>query len=72
MSVLCLKNPVSSFSTPCFRSNLFYDVIFDDSIGNSYQHLKEFIDQCLCDDENCFENTVNINPVNCFIKFIFK
>ncbi|KAF0773619.1 ATP-dependent DNA helicase Q5-like [Aphis craccivora] len=64
MDVLCLKNPVAKFTTPCFRSNLFYDVIFDDSIGNSYQHLKDFIDQCLCDDLNCLENTPNINPLN--------
>uniref|UniRef100_A0A2S2P906 DNA 3'-5' helicase n=1 Tax=Schizaphis graminum TaxID=13262 RepID=A0A2S2P906_SCHGA len=64
MDVLCLKKPVSKFSTPCFRSNLFYDVIFDDSIGNSYQHLKDFIDQCLCDDINYLENTPNINPLN--------
>lgn len=63
MTVLCLKTPVSKFSTPCFRSNLYYDVIYDDAIGNSYQHLKEFIDHCLCDDLDCLENGVNINPV---------
>lgn len=64
MTVLCLKTPVSKFSTPCFRSNLYYDVVFDDAIGNSYQHLKEFIDQCLSDDVNCLENSTNINPVS--------
>ncbi|XP_060880859.1 LOW QUALITY PROTEIN: ATP-dependent DNA helicase Q5-like [Metopolophium dirhodum] len=63
MTVLCLKTPVSKFTTPCFRSNLFYDVIFDDSIKNSYQHLKDFIDQCLYDDLNCLEGTPNINPL---------
>ncbi|VVC35974.1 Helicase, C-terminal,P-loop containing nucleoside triphosphate hydrolase,ATP-dependent DNA [Cinara cedri] len=62
MTTLCLKTPVSKFSTPCFRANLFYDVIFDDTIGNSYQHLKEFIDLCLCDDINCLKNEANINP----------
>lgn len=64
MTTLCLKTPVSKFTTPCFRSNLFYDVIFDDSIRNSYTHLKEFVDLCLCDDVNCLKNDVNINPVN--------
>lgn len=64
MTVLCLKTPVSKFSMPCFRSNLYYDVIFEDAIGNNYQHLKEFIDQCLCDDFTSIENTKNINPVN--------
>lgn len=66
MTVLCLKTPVSKFTTPCFRSNLFYDIIYDDCIKNSYQHLKDFIDQCLCDDFNCLEGTPNINPVNIF------
>lgn len=61
MTVLCLKTPVSKFTTPCFRSNLFYDVIFDDIIGNSYQHLKEFIDQCL------FEETETLTPVKLII-----
>lgn len=64
MNVLCLKLPVSKFSTPCFRPNLFYDVIFQDSLTNPYQHLKEFIDQCLCDDVNSLEDTVNISPVD--------
>lgn len=63
MTVLYLKTPVSKFSTPCFRSNLFYDVVFDDIIGNSYQHLKEFIDQCLCDDINCLNDNVNLKSV---------
>lgn len=49
---------------PCFRSNLFYDIIYDESIGKTYEHLKKFIDQCLCDDINSLENTANINPVN--------
>ncbi|XP_050532250.1 ATP-dependent DNA helicase Q5-like [Daktulosphaira vitifoliae] len=57
ITVLCLKTPVSKFTTPCFRHNLYYDVIFDDAIGNSYQHLKEFIDQCLI-------NEGNVTPLN--------
>lgn len=60
MAVLCLKTPVTRFSNPCFRPNLFYDVIFDDVIENSYNHLIEFIDQCL------MEENVNINPVRQF------
>lgn len=72
MAVLCLQTPVSKFSTPCFRSNLYYDVIFDDTVVNSYKHLKDFIDQCLCDDVNCLENGVNINPVNNFKMYVLK
>lgn len=71
MTILCLKTPVAKFSTSCFRSNLFYDVIFDNTIVDSYQHLKDFIDQCLCNDVN-LENNVDLNSVICFIKFILK
>jgi len=69
MTVLDLKTPVT-FSTSCFRSNLFYDVIFSDYHEKSLQNLKEFIDQCLCDDVNSLDNSVDINPVNHSIKFI--
>lgn len=62
MKVLCLQTPVSKFTTPCFRSNLFYDVIFDDNIRNSFLHLKEFIDQCLNDTE-FLKDDVNIKQV---------
>lgn len=60
MTVLCLKTPVSKFTTPCFRPNLFYDVIYDDAIGNSYEHLKKFIDECLHVDSNCLENSIPV------------
>lgn len=63
MTVLCLKTPVSKFTTSCFRSNVFYDVIYDNDIGNLYQHLKEFVDLCLYDDSDYLEYGVNIYPV---------
>ncbi|XP_055711512.1 ATP-dependent DNA helicase Q5 [Phlebotomus papatasi] len=43
---LHFKEPISKFTTPCFRENLFYDVIYKNSINNDFQHLKEFIMQC--------------------------
>lgn len=49
---LKLKEPLCTFKTPCFRENLYYDVIFDDNIKNSYEHLKEFIVECLEEEEN--------------------
>ncbi|OCT62971.1 ATP-dependent DNA helicase Q5 [Xenopus laevis] len=39
---LKLRQPVSTFKTPCFRSNLFYDVQLKDLIGDAYGNLKEF------------------------------
>uniref|UniRef100_A0A1B0CVD7 DNA 3'-5' helicase n=1 Tax=Lutzomyia longipalpis TaxID=7200 RepID=A0A1B0CVD7_LUTLO len=43
---LRFKEPIARFTTPCFRENLFYDVIFKNSINNDFKHLKEFIMQC--------------------------
>lgn len=43
---LALKEP-KSFKTPCFRKNLFYDIIYKNSIQDDYIHLKEFILKCL-------------------------
>ncbi|XP_078510661.1 ATP-dependent DNA helicase Q5 isoform X2 [Lissotriton helveticus] len=39
---LGLKSPVANFKTPCFRSNLFYDVLFKELLANPYDHLKDF------------------------------
>lgn len=41
---LCFKEPVARFKTSCFRENLFYDVIFKNSIQDDYLHLKKFIE----------------------------
>lgn len=43
---LSLKEP-KSFKTPCFRKNLFYDIIYKNSIQDDFVHLKEFIQKCL-------------------------
>ena len=55
--------PVLKISTPCFRSNVFYDVIYDDAIENSYQHLKEFVSLCLFNDSDYLENEDDLYPV---------
>lgn len=43
---LALKEP-KSFKTPCFRKNLFYEIIYKNSIQDDYIHLKEFAVKCL-------------------------
>ncbi len=48
---LQLKEPILEFKTSCFRENLFYDVCFEDTIKHSYDHLKDYINECLRDDE---------------------
>lgn len=42
------------FSIPCYRPNLFYDVVQDDINGVSVSHLKIFIDNYLTE--------INMNP----------
>ncbi|XP_050776561.1 ATP-dependent DNA helicase Q5 isoform X6 [Gopherus flavomarginatus] len=39
---LKLKQPVAIFKTPCFRSNLFYDVQFKELLTDPYANLKDF------------------------------
>uniref|UniRef100_A0A670HZK7 ATP-dependent DNA helicase n=1 Tax=Podarcis muralis TaxID=64176 RepID=A0A670HZK7_PODMU len=44
---LKLKRPVATFKTPCFRSNLFYDVQYKDTLTDPYENLKQFCLKCL-------------------------
>lgn len=43
---LHLINP-EIFRKPCFRKNLYYDIIYKNSIQDDYTHLKGFILECL-------------------------
>lgn len=43
---LHLKDP-SQFRAPCFRKNLFYDVVFKNSVQDDFIHLRNFINKCL-------------------------
>ncbi|XP_070596016.1 ATP-dependent DNA helicase Q5 isoform X2 [Erythrolamprus reginae] len=40
--LLKLKQPVTTFRTPCFRPNLYYDVQHKDLLADSYENLKDF------------------------------
>uniref|UniRef100_A0A8V5HEG4 ATP-dependent DNA helicase Q5 n=1 Tax=Melopsittacus undulatus TaxID=13146 RepID=A0A8V5HEG4_MELUD len=42
VAVLKLKQPLSTFKIPCFRSNLFYDVQFKELLTDPYANLKDF------------------------------
>ncbi|NXX18766.1 RECQ5 helicase, partial [Podargus strigoides] len=42
VAALKLKQPFSTFKTPCFRSNLFYDVQFKELLTDPYANLKDF------------------------------
>ncbi|XP_047102037.1 ATP-dependent DNA helicase Q5-like [Schistocerca piceifrons] len=48
---LKLHEPVATFKTPCFRENLFYDVVFKSQIKDDpYENLKDFVMGCLYTD----------------------
>lgn len=68
---LKLRAPLATFKTPCFRNNLFYDVVFKGTIADDFIHLTEYINQCL---GNCELNTkdVNIKKQNKFSLIIFN
>ncbi|XP_069510866.1 ATP-dependent DNA helicase Q5 isoform X2 [Ambystoma mexicanum] len=42
MESLGLKPPLATFKTPCFRSNLFYDVLFKELLSDPCENLKDF------------------------------
>ncbi|XP_017123029.1 ATP-dependent DNA helicase Q5 [Drosophila elegans] len=46
---LRLHQPVAQFSTPSFRKNLFYDIVYKNSIEDDFQHLADFARHCLGD-----------------------
>lgn len=48
---LYLKEPVASFKTPCFRNNLYYDVVYKNMLDDDFIDLKAFIQKCLASDD---------------------
>lgn len=44
---LKLKKPIATFKIPCFRKNLFYDVVFKNAIEDDFKHLKKYVLSCL-------------------------
>uniref|UniRef100_A0A6P4E7I1 ATP-dependent DNA helicase Q5 n=1 Tax=Drosophila rhopaloa TaxID=1041015 RepID=A0A6P4E7I1_DRORH len=46
---LRLHQPVAQFTTPSFRKNLFYDIVFKNSIEDDFRHLADFARHCLGD-----------------------
>ncbi|XP_065200983.1 ATP-dependent DNA helicase Q5-like [Planococcus citri] len=61
---LKLKEPLT-FKTSSFRENIHYDVIFEDNIQNSLDHLKQFILECIGDDAE----SIPLNQRGCGIVY---
>ncbi|KAF4532052.1 hypothetical protein B566_EDAN016124 [Ephemera danica] len=49
---LKLQAPVARFKVPCFRSNLYYDVVFSDTMEDPCENLKDYIQESFYDDED--------------------
>jgi ATP-dependent DNA helicase Q5 len=47
---LRLQKSVGKYKVPCYRSNLFYDVVFQNAMINPLEDLKDFINDQLSDD----------------------
>lgn len=56
---------VWKFKTPCFRPNLYYDVIFEDNLENSYSHLRKFIKWVLKDEDDLRPNQRGCGIIYC-------
>ena len=46
------KNIVKKFKIPCFRSNLYYDIVFRDTFAGheEFDDLKDFVEKCIGED----------------------
>ncbi|XP_078081399.1 ATP-dependent DNA helicase Q5 isoform X3 [Mustelus asterias] len=47
VAVLQLKEPILVFKSPCFRANLFYDILFKEILNQPYINLKAFCEKAL-------------------------
>ena len=50
ISNLSLRSGYKTFKLPCFRSNLYYDVVFKQNVANELQDLAQFARTCLAGD----------------------
>ncbi|XP_058803941.1 ATP-dependent DNA helicase Q5-like isoform X2 [Phymastichus coffea] len=67
LKTLKMKNSLV-FSTPVFRSNLYYDVWFIDTIPDPFEHLKQFISKSL----DLTNNSIPKEKRNCGIIYCRK
>uniref|UniRef100_UPI00398E590F ATP-dependent DNA helicase Q5 isoform X2 n=1 Tax=Pristiophorus japonicus TaxID=55135 RepID=UPI00398E590F len=47
VAILQLREPIAVYKSPCFRANLFYDVLFKEILNQPHVHLKGFCEQAL-------------------------
>ncbi|GCC38379.1 hypothetical protein chiPu_0016893 [Chiloscyllium punctatum] len=47
VAALQLNQPIAVFKSPCFRANLFYDIVFKEILNEPYINLKAFCEKTL-------------------------
>lgn len=52
ISSLKLKHPVAEYVIPTFRKNLYYDVVFKNSIDNDFEHIQNYVRKILDNDDD--------------------
>lgn len=50
LSNLSFKDP-QIFQVSCFRKNLYYDIIYKNTMQNEFPELKQYIEECLLENE---------------------
>ncbi|XP_048511186.1 ATP-dependent DNA helicase Q-like 3 isoform X2 [Athalia rosae] len=63
-SVLKMQNP-QRFVLPVFRNNLYYDLMFMETLSNPLEHLKDFINKALDTDDESSPMQRNCGIVYC-------
>ena len=57
ISNLKLSTGYKTYKLPCFRSNLFYDVVFKENLSNELIDLAQFIRNCLANELDADKRT---------------
>lgn len=65
---LKLRKP-KEFRHPCFRSNLYYDIVFKNSIEDDFNHLSDFLDRKLKSKRDAEAPQVSVKNVADFFFF---
>lgn len=53
------RQPVAIFKKSSFRKNLYYDIIFKNTILDEFVHLAKYVNSCLNDDDDSTNNVRN-------------
>lgn len=55
-----LREPIAKFKKSSFRKNLYYDIIFKNTIVDLFAHLKQYVTSCLENGDGNVKKVKNI------------